>query len=105
VKQVMRTFTEDGQSCQEEYAMKMMHKPTLKHERAVRYDKNGEIQMINNLEKVYNEIDVWSSLHHQNVVKIYELIDSDNHDYMYMILELGDLGQLSNWDYTIEKYV
>ena len=33
-----------------EFAMKMMHKPTLKRERAIRYDKNGEMQMINNVD-------------------------------------------------------
>ncbi len=37
-----------------------MHKPTLKRERAIRYDKDGEMQMINNLDKVYNEIELWT---------------------------------------------
>lgn len=40
--------------------MKMMHKPTLKRERAIRYDKSGEMQMINNLDKVYSEIELWT---------------------------------------------
>ena len=43
-----------------EFAMKMMHKPTLKRERAIRYDTKGEMQMINNLDKVYNEIELWT---------------------------------------------
>jgi hypothetical protein len=30
----------------------MMHKPTLRRERAIRYDKGGEMEMINNLDKV-----------------------------------------------------
>jgi hypothetical protein len=30
----------------------MMHKPTLKRERAIKYDAKGEISMTNNLEKV-----------------------------------------------------
>ena len=29
-----------------------MHKPTLRKERAIRYDKNGAMEMINNLDKV-----------------------------------------------------
>ena len=43
-----------------EFAMKMMHKPTLKRERAIRYDKDGTMQMINNLDKVYTEIELWT---------------------------------------------
>jgi serine/threonine protein kinase len=43
-----------------EFAMKMMHKPTLKRERAIRYDEKGEMQMINNLDKVYSEIEIWT---------------------------------------------
>jgi len=38
----------------------MMHKPTLAKERAIRYDKEGKMEMINNLDKVYMEIDVWA---------------------------------------------
>ncbi len=30
----------------------MMHKPTLRRERAIRYDKKGQMEMINNLDKV-----------------------------------------------------
>jgi len=72
--------------------MKMMHKPTLRRERAIRYDTNGQMEMINNLDKVYNEVEVWAKINHENVIKIYELIDSDDHDYLYVILELADLG-------------
>ena len=40
--------------------MKMMHKPTLDRERAIRYDTEGEYEIINNLEKVYLEIEIWT---------------------------------------------
>ena len=56
-------------------------------QRAVRYDKNGNAIMINNLQKVranflslcnnqqqvYEEIEIWRTLNHKNVVKIYEV--------------------------------
>jgi hypothetical protein len=51
--------------------------------------------MITNLDKVYNEIEVWGRINHSHFVKFYELIDADEHDYMYLILELADLGQLA----------
>ena len=71
----------------------MMHKPTLLRERAVRYDNKGKLEMITNLDKVYTEIDVWGRINHAFFVKFYELIDAEEkHDYMYLILELADLG-------------
>lgn len=72
--------------------MKMMHKPTLQRERAIRYDTQGEYEIINNLEKVYLEIEIWSQLSHPYITKLYEMIDDDKHDYMYLILEIADLG-------------
>ena len=82
-----------------EFAMKMMHKPTLKRERAIRYDAGGEMQMINNLNKVYMEIEIWTQLNHPYITKLYEMIDDDTHDYLYLILEIADLGQISSWDF------
>ena len=82
-----------------EFAMKMMHKPTLKRERAIRYDKDGEMMMINNLDKVYSEIELWTQLNHPYIAKLYEMIDDDNHDYLYLILEIADMGQIANWDF------
>ena len=72
--------------------MKMMHKPTLSKERAIRYDTNGQMEMINNLDKVYNEIEIWRQANHPNICKLYELIDAEDHDYIYMIIELADMG-------------
>ena len=93
--------SDDGGEEQEyaEFAMKMMHKPTLKRERAIRYDAAGEMQMINNLDKVYMEIELWTQLNHPYIAKLYEMIDDDNHDYLYLILEMADLGQIARWDF------
>jgi hypothetical protein len=35
---------------------------------------------------------------------MYEIIDNDEHDYLYIILELADLGQLAKWDFEKETY-
>lgn len=74
------------------YAMKMMHKPVLVEQRAVRYTSEGEMEMINSLDKVYNEVELWASLAHPNIIKMFEIIDAEEHDYLYIILELADLG-------------
>ena len=84
--------------------MKMMHKPPLGRERAIRYDAAGEMQMINNLDKVYMEIEIWTGLNHPYIAKLYEMIDDDNHDYLYLILEIADLGQIAKWNFEKERY-
>ena len=33
------------------------------------------------------------------------MIDDDNHDYLYLILELADLGQIASWDFKQERYI
>lgn len=74
-----------------------MHKPSLQHERTIAYD-GSEMRMSNNLEKVYNEIDTWAGLLHPNIVRLYELIDSQEHDYIYLVMEIIDSGQIASWD-------
>lgn len=74
------------------YAMKMMHKPVLQEQRAVRYTSEGQMEMINSLDKVYNEVELWATLAHPNIIKMFEIIDAEEHDYLYIILELADLG-------------
>lgn len=87
-----------------EYAMKIVHKPTLRRERAIRYDLEGQMQMINNLDKIYSEIGVWTQLNHPYIAKLYEMIDDDQHDYIYLVLELADLGQIAHWNVQKERY-
>jgi serine/threonine protein kinase len=88
-----------------EFAMKIMHKPTLRRERAVRYDTKGEMMMINNMDKVVSEIEIWTTLNHPYISKLFEMIDDEQHDYLYMIIELADMGQIANWDYKTEHYI
>jgi serine/threonine protein kinase len=70
----------------------MMHKPVLLSQRAVRYSEQGEMLMINNLDKVYDEVELWAQISHPNIIKVFEIIDAEEHDYLYVILELADMG-------------
>jgi [calcium/calmodulin-dependent protein kinase] kinase len=63
------------------------------------------MEIINNLDKVYDEVEIWASVSHPNIIKIYEIIDAEEHDYIYIILELADLGQLAKWDFEKEIYI
>jgi len=57
------------------------------------------------LDKVYNEIELWTQLNHPYIAKLYEMIDDDNHDYLYLIIEIADMGQIAHWDFQQECYV
>ena len=63
------------------------------------------MEIITNLDKVYDEVEIWASISHPNIIKSYEIIDADEHDYIYIILELADLGQLAKWDFEKEIYI
>jgi len=105
VKKVIRTYEDDGgKPITGEYAFKKMHKPTLLHERCVIYSKGGEIQMSNNLDKVYSEINIWATLFHPNIARLYEVIDDPSHDYIYLVMELCDCGQLAKWSNEEKAY-
>ena len=54
-----------------------------------------------------NEIKVWEKLDHENVVKIFELIDddSDKNSDMYLIMQYSDLGELAKWDNNAKVFI
>lgn len=62
------------------------------------------MQMINNYDKVSKEIEIWTKLNHPYIAKLFEMIDDDSHDYLYLIIELADLGQIATWDMKTLKY-
>lgn len=99
VKLVKWSFTEGEEVKDAFYGMKILHKPTLKWDRCPIYLPNGEIEWSNSLEKVYSEIDIWSQLNNKYIVRLYELIENEDHDYIYLVMEHCDLGQLANWDF------
>ena len=53
MKSVVRKYYDENKKiCHSVYAMKRIHKPTLRRERAVKYQKGGGMIYTNNLEKV-----------------------------------------------------
>ena len=70
-------FQEDEEPHEKVYAMKIIHKPTLKKERTAIYYPGGEFEMSDAHEKVIMEIDNWSQMNHPNIVRMYELIDCE----------------------------
>lgn len=98
---VKEISTENG----ERWAMKQFFKPSLKKTITSAYDENNHIRMSNSLATVYDEIDNWSWINNTNIVKLKEFLDDPHCDYMYLIMDLCDLGQICNWDNALKKYL
>ncbi len=54
--------------------------------------------MITSLDKVDNEIEIWKALFDDHIVRLYEIIDDPDHDYLYLISELGDMGTIMTYN-------
>jgi [calcium/calmodulin-dependent protein kinase] kinase len=105
VKRVERIWkSEDNEVLKSEYAMKIMHKGILKRQRCVLYDQNNVMKMTTNWEKIETEIEIWRSLCHVNVARLYEIINVAGFEHLYLVIEFCDKGQIMNWDRTDQKY-
>ena len=61
----------------------MMHKPVLEKQRAVQYSLQGEMEIINNLDKVYNEVELWAAITHPNITKMFEPSSPGVQSFLY----------------------
>lgn len=59
------------------------------------------------LEFALNEINIWKYLNNGNVCKLYQIMDDedDAKDCIYLIMQLGDLGCLMDFDEYESRYV
>lgn len=101
----LREYTENGEIVELDTAMKAMHIPSLKKNRFINFTVTGEQAEVTGLEKVYMEIYLMQNLNHPNIVKLYEIMEADKHEYLYMILEFCHLGQISDWSNASQSYI
>jgi [calcium/calmodulin-dependent protein kinase] kinase len=86
------------------FAAKEFKKSILKRQRDFKRE-NGKMVVHTALEKVHTEIAVMKSLHHRNLVHLFEVIDEEDADKLYLILENVRYGQIMDWHDDIRKYV
>mmetsp|Transcript_18672 Transcript_18672/g.17787 ORF Transcript_18672/g.17787 Transcript_18672/m.17787 type:complete len:201 (+) Transcript_18672:250-852(+) len=50
------------------------------------------------LQNVRREIAIMKKLEHPNVVQLYEVIDDEEGDKLYMVMDYGQFGEVMKWD-------
>ena len=78
VRRVLNTTTK------EHFAIKIFDKKLLRRKRVGRFS--------NALSSVAEEVAIWKLLKHDNIVQLFEVIDTNDSDNLYMISELVDGG-------------
>ena len=53
---------------------------------------------VSEFEIVLNELNIHLQLIHENIIKIYSVLNDDNKDKIYFVLEYCSQGTLLNWD-------
>ncbi|CDW78665.1 protein kinase domain containing protein [Stylonychia lemnae] len=85
---------DDGEIVNKEMAVKNFNKHTL-HKTYTRFDKNGQIENASQLDKIYEEIDVWERLEHEKLCRIFCLYEDD--DQMYLVMQYCEHGTILNY--------
>ena len=80
------------------FAIKIFHKSILKHQNRFIKNSAGEHNIVNALQDVFKEIAIMKKLSHPNIIRLYEVIDDEQGDKLYMILDLAPNGELLIWD-------
>jgi len=83
---------------EEKFAVKVIKKKALKKKREVVRDENGKIKYKDAFENVIREVNIMKKLNHPNLIKLHEIIDSNDSDKMYMVIDFAENGQIIEWD-------
>lgn len=54
--------------------------------------------MASNWEFVYNEMLIHYSLKHDNIVRLWQILEDDDSDKWYLIMDIAEFGSLMTWD-------
>lgn len=85
-------------------AIKVFHKSILKHQNRYSKDSSGQANFVNALQDVFKEIAIMKKLSHPNITRLYEVIDDEEGDKLYMILDLAPKGELLIWSQETQSF-
>jgi [calcium/calmodulin-dependent protein kinase] kinase len=85
-----------------EYAVKILNKRLLrKKKKSYGKTKEGTMKINYMIDDALNEIEIYKSfpnMNNNNVLKLYQILNDEENDKTYLIMELGDYGQLVSLD-------
>ena len=80
------------------FAIKIFNKGTLRRKKEFVRSSKGGMGFKTALDDVLIELETMKLVNHPNWLKLYEIIDDDEEDKLYMILEYCEGGQILDWD-------
>mmetsp|Transcript_47516 Transcript_47516/g.54705 ORF Transcript_47516/g.54705 Transcript_47516/m.54705 type:complete len:377 (+) Transcript_47516:47-1177(+) len=84
---------------QEEYfGLKIFKKNLLRRKREYISNPEGGMKIKTAWEDVLREIAIMKKLHHTNIIKLFEVIDDQEYDKLYMVMEFASKGQILEWN-------
>jgi serine/threonine protein kinase len=85
-------------------AVKIFHKSILRDCKTMSQDSSHHLQVRTALENVEREIAVMKMLQHPNLVSLYEVIDSEEMEKLYMVIEYIPLGEIMSYVPKTDRY-
>ena len=87
------------------YAMKVIDKKLLrKNNKGFSIDENGELIISSMLEDALKEIAILKKCHHQNIIKLYEILYDDDKEKLYLILEYCPKGPIIIYNEDTDEF-
>ncbi|CAG9327666.1 CAMKK1_1 [Blepharisma stoltei] len=80
------------------YAVKIYNKALLRRKRDFHRNQNGEMTATSAMQDVAREIAMMKKFNHINAVKLHEVIDDDERDKLYMVLDYCGKGAIMEWN-------
>jgi [calcium/calmodulin-dependent protein kinase] kinase len=89
---------------QELVAVKIFQKSILRDCKTMSQDSSHHLQVRTALENVEREIAVMKMIQHPNLVSLYEVIDNEEMEKLYMVIEYIPLGEIMTYVPRTDKY-
>lgn len=86
------------------YAVKIYRKMLLRKRKGYFRDSSGALAVRTAMEDVAREIALMKKLKHVNVVRLFEVIDDEFNNKLYMVLDYCARGQLMGWDEDSQNF-
>jgi serine/threonine protein kinase len=96
--------TEENGSKEELVAVKIFQKSILRDCKTMSQDSSHHLQVRTALENVEREIAVMKMIQHPNLVSLYEVIDSEEMEKLYMVIEYIPLGEIMSYVPKTDRY-